>query len=215
MEAGVKPIWVFDGKPPELKAKELDKRKELKQKAEESKEQAIEEGDFEKAKQMAGRSIKITKEMMEDAKNLIRIMGCPVIEAPCEAEAQCAELCQMDLAFGVASEDMDSLTFGAKYLLRGFNSKKEPITQIDLAAMLEGFEMNMDELIDLCIMCGCDYTHSIGNIGPIKAFKLIKEQKNIEGILEAIKKVNEDPDKKQKYIIPENFLYEESRQLFK
>ena len=164
---------------------------------------------------MAGRSIKITKEMMEDAKNLIRIMGCPVIEAPCEAEAQCAELCQMDLAFGVASEDMDSLTFGAKYLLRGFNSKKEPITQIDLAAMLEGFEMNMDEFIDLCIMCGCDYTHSIGNIGPIKAFKLIKEQKNIEGILEAIKKVNEDPDKKQKYIIPENFLYEESRQLFK
>jgi len=49
--------------------------------------------------------------------------------------------------------------------------------------MLEGFEMNMDEFIDLCIMCGCDYTHNIGNIGPIKAFKLVKEQKNIEGIL--------------------------------
>ena len=128
MEAGVKPIWVFDGKPPELKAKELDKRKELKQKAEETKEQAIEDGDFEKAKQMAGRSIKITPEMMEDAKTLIKIMGCPIIEAPGEAEAQCAELCRMDLAFGVASEDMDSLTFGAKYLLRGFNSKKEPIT---------------------------------------------------------------------------------------
>lgn len=87
MEAGIKPIWIFDGKPPELKSKELDKRKEMKQKAEESKEKAIEEGDFEKAKQMAGRSIKITKEMMEDAKNLIRIMGCPVIESPGEAEA--------------------------------------------------------------------------------------------------------------------------------
>lgn len=207
MEAGVKPIWIFDGKPPDLKNKELDKRKEMKEKAEESKEKAIEEGDFEKAKQMAGRSIKITKEMMEDAKNLIRIMGCPVIEAPSEAEAQCAELCRMDLAFGVASEDMDSLTFGAKYLLRGFNSKKEPITQIDLKAMLEGFEMTMDEFIDLCIMCGCDYTHSIGNIGPIKAFKLIKEEKNIEGILKVIEKANEDPDKKQKYIIPENFLF--------
>jgi flap endonuclease-1 len=207
MEAGVKPIWIFDGKPPDLKNKELDKRKEMKEKAEESKEKAIEEGDFEKAKQMAGRSIKITKEMMEDAKNLIRIMGCPVIEAPSEAEAQCAELCRLDLAFGVASEDMDSLTFGAKYLLRGFNSKKEPITQIDLKAMLEGFEMTMDEFIDLCIMCGCDYTHSIGNIGPIKAFKLIKEEKNIEGILKVIEKANDDPDKKQKYIIPENFLF--------
>lgn len=81
--------------------------------------------------------------------------------------------------------------------------------------MLEGFEMNMDEFIDLCIMCGCDYTHSIGGVGPIKAFKLLKDNKNIEGILDAIKKVNDDPEKKQKYIIPENFLYEESRKLFK
>lgn len=62
--------------------------------------------------------------------------------------------------------------------------------------MLEGFEMNMDEFIDLCIMCGCDYTHSIGNIGPIKAFKMMKEEKNIEGCLATIKKVNDDPDKK-------------------
>lgn len=215
MEAGVKPIWVFDGKPPDLKSKELDKRKEMKQHAEEEKEKAIEAGDFEKAKQMAGRSIKITAEMMLDAKRLVKLMGCPIIEAPGEAEAQCAELCQMDLAFGVASEDMDSLTFGAKHLLRGFNSKKEPITQIDLQAMLEGFEMNMDEFIDLCIMCGCDYTHSIGGIGPIKAFKLVKDEKNIENILKVVKKSNDDPDKKQKFIIPDAFLYEESRALFK
>lgn len=87
MENGVKPIWVFDGKPPDLKAHELDKRKEMKQAAEEEKETAIENGDWEKAKQMAGRSIKITPEMMADAKKLIKLIGCPVIEAPCEAEA--------------------------------------------------------------------------------------------------------------------------------
>lgn len=87
MEAGVKPIWVFDGKPPELKAHELDKRKELKQHAEEQKDAAMEAGDWEKVKQMAGRSIKVTPEMMEDAKKLIRLIGCPVIESPCEAEA--------------------------------------------------------------------------------------------------------------------------------
>ena len=87
MENGVKPVWVFDGKPPELKAKELDKRKEQKQAAEEAKDAAIEAGDFEKAKQMAGRSIKITSEMIEDAKKLVKLMGAPVIEAPGEAEA--------------------------------------------------------------------------------------------------------------------------------
>lgn len=75
--------------------------------------------------------------------------------------------------------------------------------------------MNMDEFIDLCIMCGCDYTHSIGGIGPVKAFKLIEENRNIEAVLEKVKESNDDPKKKQKFIIPDNFLYEESRALFK
>jgi flap endonuclease-1 len=81
---------------------------------------------------MAGRSIKVTKEMMEDAKKLIRLMGAPLIESPGEAEAQCARMVSMDLAYATASEDMDSLTFGTKVLLRGFNTKKEPIIQINL-----------------------------------------------------------------------------------
>ena len=214
MENGVKPIWVFDGKPPDLKSKELEKRSLLKKAAEEQKETAIAEGDMERAKQMAGRSIRITPEMMADAKKLVQLMGVPYIEAPGEAEAQCAELCKMGLAFGTATEDMDALTFGSPFLIRGLNSKKEPITQIDLSLVLEGFGMNMDEFIDLCILCGCDYTHSIGGIGPIKAFKLIEENRNIEAVLEKVVESNEDPKKKQKYIIPDTFLYEESRALF-
>lgn len=71
MENGVKPIWVFDGKPPDLKSKELDKRKEMKDAAEEKKEEAIAAGDWETAKQMAGRSIKITADMIKDAKLLV------------------------------------------------------------------------------------------------------------------------------------------------
>ena len=121
----------------------------------------------------------------------------------------------MGLAFGTASEDMDALTFGSSYLLRGFNSKKEPITQIDLSLILDGFGMNMDEFIDLCILCGCDYTNSIGGIGPIKAFNLMTDNRTIENVLEEVKRVNDNPNKKQKFVIPDNFLYEESRVLFK
>mmetsp|Transcript_18311 Transcript_18311/g.22831 ORF Transcript_18311/g.22831 Transcript_18311/m.22831 type:complete len:185 (+) Transcript_18311:2-556(+) len=110
---------------------------------------------------------------------------------------------------------MDALTFGSKFLVRGFNSKKEPVTQIELGAVLEGFNMSMDEFIDLCIMCGCDYTVTIGGIGPIKAFKLIEENRTIEAALEKIRENNEDPKKKQKFIIPDNFLFAESRALFK
>ena len=127
MENGIKPIWVFDGKPPEMKSGELEKRKEQKEKAEEERKQAEEAGDWERAKQMAGRSIRVTPEMTADAKKLVKLMGAPYIEAPCEAEAQCAELVKLGLAFATATEDMDALTFGTDYLLRGFNSKKEPI----------------------------------------------------------------------------------------
>ena len=87
MENGVKPIWVFDGKPPELKSYVLDQRKENKLKAEEEKQVLIDAGDLEGAKRMAGRSVRVTPEMMEDAKKLLKLMGTPVIEAPGEAEA--------------------------------------------------------------------------------------------------------------------------------
>jgi flap endonuclease-1 len=183
MENGVKPIWVFDGKPPDMKSGELQKRQERKKEAEEAKEKAIQEGDVDRAKQMAGRSVKVTDQMIIDAKDMLRMMGIPVVEAPCEAEAQCAELIKKGKAYGIASEDMDSLTFGGDYLLRGFNAKKEPITQIELAKVLEGFEMSMPEFIDLCILCGCDYTCNIQGVGPVKAFNYIRDT---NGTIEAV-----------------------------
>jgi len=75
--------------------------------------------------------------------------------------------------------------------------------------------MNQDEFIDLCILCGCDYTPNIPGIGPIKAFKFIEECKNIEAVITKIEKENDNPNKKKKYFVPENFKYVESRELFK
>ena len=63
--------------------------------------------------------------------------------------------------------------------------------------------MTMDEFIDLCIMCGCDYTHTIGGIGPVRAFKMIEEHKNIETVLEKIQELNDDPKKKSRFVIPD------------
>lgn len=74
--------------------------------------------------------------------------------------------------------------------------------------------MTQKEFIDLCILCGCDYTHSIGGMGPVTSYKLLKEHGTIEDVIEKVKEVNEDPDKKKKYTIPDKFLYKESRELF-
>lgn len=86
-ENGVQPIWVFDGKAPELKAHELEKRKEMKIYAKEQREMAEAAGDWARAKQMASRTIRVTPEMTVDAVTLVRLMGAGVVEAPCEAEA--------------------------------------------------------------------------------------------------------------------------------
>lgn len=80
---------------------------------------------------------------------------------------------------------------------------------------MEAFGINHDEFIDLCILCGCDYSTSIPGIGPIKAFKLIEECRNIEAVLKRLAVDNENPNKKKKYVVPENFYYAESRALFK
>ena len=136
MEKGTKPVWVFDGKAPDLKGGELAKRKELKEAAAAALKEAQESGDVEKQNQMQKRTVRVTKEHNEDVKTLLRLMGCPVIEAPMEAEAQCAELAKKGHVFAAASEDMDTLTFGTPKLLRKFTapeSKKVPIMEINLA----------------------------------------------------------------------------------
>ena len=75
--------------------------------------------------------------------------------------------------------------------------------------------MNMNEFIDLCILCGCDYTHSIKGVGPVRAFNFITHNRSIEGVLEQIDVLNDDASKKRKFTLPDKFLYEESRVLFK
>lgn len=217
MENGIKPIWVFDGKPPELKQHLLKERKEKKDMAQEKLAKAEEEEDEEKVLKYAGQNIRVTKQMTEDAKKLIQLLGLPMIEAPGEAEAQCAYLVKDNLAYGVATEDMDCLTFGTDKLIRGFNSKDEPITQVTLKDVLEELEVTMDQFIDICILCGCDYTGSIDNIGPTKAFNFIKEYKTIEGVLEFVDEDNlNNTKKKTKYEYKlENFKYNEAREEFR
>lgn len=213
LEHGIKPVWVFDGKAPDLKTIELEERKERKKKAQEDYENAKEEGDMEAQQKMAQRTIRITPEMTADAKRLLRLCGVPVIEAPTEAEAQCAQMVKDDLAYATVTEDMDALTFGTPILLRGLGSKKDPIRMITLKMVLEGFEMDMEEFIDLCILCGCDYTKSIAGVGPVKAYNYIKAHKTIEDVLEVIEKDNEK--RKKKFKVPDDFLYKESRSFFK
>lgn len=151
----------------------------------------------------------ITPEMIEDVREMLIYMGVPVVQAPSEAEAQCAELVKGGKAFAVASEDMDALAFGSLFLLRGFNNKKNPIIEINFASVLEQLDFTYNEFVDLCILLGCDYCKTITGIGAAKAYNLIKQCSKIETIVEFIETTNS-----QKYIVPDDFPFDEARKLF-
>ncbi|KAG9292112.1 hypothetical protein G9A89_005256 [Geosiphon pyriformis] len=209
VESGIKPCYVFDGKPPTLKSGELAKRTERRREANKSLEEAQETGITADIDKFSRRTVKVTAQHNSECKKLLQLMGIPYVDAPCEAEAQCAALARAGKVYAAASEDMDTLTFAAPVLLRHLTfseNRKLAIDEIHLDKVLEGLDLNMKQFIDLCVLLGCDYCDSIKGVGPHRALEFIRKYKSLENIVKNI-------DTK-KYPIPENWPYEDARQLF-
>ncbi|XP_014674476.1 PREDICTED: flap endonuclease 1-like [Priapulus caudatus] len=209
MENGIKPVYVFDGKPPTLKGGELAKRQEKRAEAQKALEKATEDGDNANIDKFSKRTVRVTRVHNEECKQLLDLMGVPYVNAPCEAEAQCAELVKAGKVYATATEDMDSLTFGSNVVLRHLTfseARKMPIKEFHLNSVLSGLELEQNQFIDLCILLGCDYCDSIRGIGPKRAIELVRQHKSIEEILKHIDT--------NKYVVPENWPYQEARQFF-
>ena len=204
MENGIKPVYVFDGKAPTMKGGELAKRTERRQQAKENLQQATEQGNAEDVDKFTRRLVRVTADHNNDCKQLLRLMGVPLIEAPCEAEATCAELAKKGLVFAAGTEDMDALTFGTPFLLRRMTiaaSRKLPVLEINLEKALSGLGLSQEQFIDFCILCGCDYCDTIRGIGPKKALNAIREHKSIEKFVEYLQET-----KPKGVVIPESWL---------
>jgi len=86
-------VYVFDGKPPELKMGELAARREKAANAKVKLAEAQKSGDAEQILKATKGPVRVSNEQNEQTKHLLRLMGVPVVEAPSEAEATCAALC--------------------------------------------------------------------------------------------------------------------------
>lgn len=188
MQHDIKFIFVFDGKPPELKLKERERRSAIKHDAEMKYEKASEEENLEDMKKYASRTSRLTPEMIVDAKELITALGCPVVQAPAEGEAQAALLVKNKDAYASLSQDADSLLFGCPLVVKNLTlsgRKKLPnklsydtiIPElISLSDTLNSLSIDQDQLIVLAMLTGTDYNiGGIKGIGPKTALKLVKE----------------------------------------
>ncbi len=195
IEAGIEPSFIFDGKPHELKFDTLAKRREIREKAEKEWEQAIKEGDTKKAFSKAQQTSRMTPEILASAKELLGLMGLPVIIAPSDGEAQGAYMCAKGDVWASASQDFDSLLFGAPRLLRnmtitgrrkvpGKDIYKDVKTEIiDSKEFFDELGITREQLVDVCILMGTDFNPGISGIGPKKGLKLIKDHGDLEGAM--------------------------------
>ena len=140
---------------------------------------------IEKAK-LERQEITFSKSDCTDLKNLLTALGIPYIEAPGEADQMCAHLVNTHKAFACLSEDSDMLTYGCKRLIIKFDYSTKEITLIKYKRVLKNLELSHGEFVDFCILCGSDYNPNIKNIGPGKAYDLIKKYGSIEKICEII-----------------------------
>lgn len=197
---GIRPVYVFDGKPPQFKSGELLKRREKRMKAEVALKAATESGDIDEQDKQSKRLVRAGTKENEDCMKLLLLMGVPIVKAPCEAEAQAAALAKAGKVYATATEDMDALTFGTPIQVRKMtfaNASKADIQQINYSKAIAGLGLSHDEFVDLCILLGCDYCDTIRGIGPKTALKLIREHKNIETILKNLNR--------EKHVVPETY----------
>ena len=205
IEAGIKPIFVFDGEPPVFKKKTVEERKTIREKAKEKWEEALKKG--EKAITYAQAASQLTDEMIEDSKKLLDAMGIPWVQAPSEGEATCAHLCSQGLVFAAGSQDMDSLLFGSPRLVRNLSitgkrklPRKEVYIEvkpeiIELQEVLSNLGITREQLVIIGLLVGTDYNPGIERVGPKTALKLVKEHKNLKKILENVEwQGEEDPE---------------------
>ena len=191
----IKPVYVFDGKANELKMVEIERRSKLKKEATEKYQLAIEEGRIEDARKYSTRTAVLTDTMVEESKKVLSYLGIPFIQAPSDGEAAAAYLTKRDMAFAVASQDYDSILFGAKRLVRNLaiSGKRkvpnrnayvdiEPET-LEHDKVLQETGLTHEQLVDVGILIGTDFNPSgFPGIGPKTALKLIKGAGRLENV---------------------------------
>ncbi len=206
VEMGMKVAYVFDGTPPALKEFEIRRRMKIKEEATVKYEKALTEGRIEEARTYAQATTRLKDYMEQDSKRLLTLMGIPWIQAPSEGEAQAAHIAKKRVADFCASQDYDSLLFGAPTLIRNVTisgRRKLPRKPVYVDVIPEVVELNRvlaelgltyEQLVEIGILVGTDYNpDGVKGIGPKRALKLIKEHRNLAKLLQTSLKDAEFP----------------------
>ena len=174
------PVYVFDGKPPDIKRKTLDMRKDIRKKAMEKLKNTTDEK--ERIKYLK-RSVSICRKQLNECRKLLDIMGIPYIDAPQEADSQCSYLARNGMVDGVLTEDMDIFTFGSPIIYKNLYSIKKAPKIIHLKNILNKTQLNYNQFIEWCCLLGSDYCKGIIDLKYFDILDLYKQTKDFDAVI--------------------------------
>jgi flap endonuclease-1 len=214
-EHQLKLVSVFDGVPPPEKQQELHRRRAIKTRFEKGRAEALARGDLSDAYAKATMTSKLTREMVTEARELLTLLGLPVVQAPSEGEAQAAHMARRGDVWAAASKDYDTLLFGAPRLVRFLTiSGKEflpsqgtfrPIVPevIELQRQLDAWQITREQFVDLAILLGTDFNEGVKGIGPKKGLRLLRQYGRLEAMPDAVREAAGDVDEVRRiYLAP-------------
>jgi flap endonuclease-1 len=195
LELGIRLVYVFDGKPPELKKKTIEERRAVREQAAKEWKTAVDAGDMKRALSMASRSTRLESDMIAEAKLLLDAMGVPCVDAPGEGEAQMSHMVRKGDVWAGASQDFDAILFGAPNLVRNLtlagkrrlpSGKTVDVTPeiVTLGQVLAALDVTREQLVDIGILVGTDFNEGVRGIGPKKSLALIKRLGSLEKVAE-------------------------------
>ncbi len=199
LEHKITPVYIFDGLPPALKQRTIEARMNKRKEAMEKWQKALKEGMIEEARTRAVASSRITKEMVQSAKELLGHMGIAWIQAPSEGEAQAAMMTKEGLVDASGSQDYDLFMFGSDVVVRNLTisgrrklPKKNVYVdvnpeRIELKRLLSHLGLSQKQLVWLGMLMGTDFNEGIEKVGPKTALKIIKEHKTGKEIVEYVR----------------------------
>lgn len=185
------PVYVFDGIPPEEKTITINKRvanktslidriSELKNRLETANEDTYNDLSSE-IKKLESQLIYVNKYHIMECKEVLDAMGIPFVQAPGEGEKMCVYLQKVGLVDHIVTDDTDVFPFGCRSVLKT-SMKNNMIIEVNKNKILEGFGFTEAEFLDFCILCGCDYTQPVYNVGGITSYNLIKKYGSLDEV---------------------------------
>ncbi|KAL9647878.1 hypothetical protein ABK040_008151 [Willaertia magna] len=191
------PVVVFDGARLPSKSGEESERRTKRKEALEQAQIYLQNRDYDKANECYKKAVDITPLMAHELILELKKNNIEYVVAPYEADAQLAHLARTGYVSCVITEDSDLIPYGAPRVLFKMD-KYGNGTEFCLSSLgerphsdkcLDFSKFNQDMIIRMCVLSGCDYLNSLPGIGPKTAYKIVKENKTVPKIMEALRKM--------------------------